>query len=956
MRFYKVFALASVSLLAVSMPAFAADEAAQGESDSAPDKEIVVTGTLVRGIAPAGASVITVGTADVEETGASTTAQLLEKIPQVGSFNDFQAPVAASNFVTTNRPNLRNLPGFTTAGASPTLVLVDGHRVVGAGISVTTPDPDIVPPSLIERVEIVPDGGSAIYGSDAVAGVINFITKKKFDGVEIGGHYGFASKYDSWDASVTAGKTFGDASLFISYNYSQHSELHGRDRDWVFYPPDTIGGAPGSPSVVATSLNCSPGNVSAGFVGSLLTGNTLGGAGFYGLTPTGARQAALNQCDGSDNASIYPREKRHSVMAGLNAQLSENVEFDVRAFYTDRLITFTDGPFIGTTNFGPSFLASFGFLSSPLFTANRALIGSCPTQVAPGVVFPLPCNTFEAQTVYWAFGNNNSINTRNHLKTWGVAPKFTVNLGGGWEAKWITSYGDSSVRFDGFNINQVAANNAAAAGLFNPYDPESSNPAALAAFTNNVLYGHTRQQQFNSKVIVDGELFKLPGGGVKVAVGAEYDYEQFTPRNGNIIPGTENTGSPGISVNGSVIVAPYSALKIVNLSRNVKSAFGELVVPVFGADNAMSGFRELTLSVAGRFDDYSDFGSTFNPKFGITWKPFEALRLRANWGKSFVAPSLADDELAAVNSFNVANLSFLQPTAAQVGTTINGVVIPAVNGRQQVVLLGNRPGITKQTATTWSVGADLDVPGIDGLRLSGTYYNIDYRDIIGLPPFTTSTFYQNFVGTPAITLNPTQAQVDAAFASSNQINGASCGANCYVIIDARKQNLSRIKIRGIDAVVNYVRQTGFGSVDFSFNGNIDLKRDQAATAFLPYLDQIGANASRFRFRSSLGAQIGGLRAQVALNHSAGYKLNPAVGVGTTQSSVSSFDTVDLFFKYDIKGESLMNGLSLSVSVNNVFDADPSTYLKQNALTPGTNGFANGRTLGRLVQFGINKKF
>lgn len=948
MRFYKVFSLASVSMLAVSMPASAQDAA----KEDAKDKEIVVTGTLVRGIAPAGASVISVGPADVEETGASTTAQLLEKIPQVGSFNDFQAPVAASNYVTTNRPNLRNLPGFTTAGASPTLVLVDGHRVVGAGISVTTPDPDIVPPSLIERVEIVPDGGSAIYGSDAVAGVINFITKKKFDGVEVGGHYGFANKYDSWDASVTAGKTFGDASLFISYNYSQHSELHGRDRDWVFYPQDTIGGAPGSPSVVATSLQCSPGNVSAGFLGS----GPATGMGFYGLSATGVRQATLNQCDGSDNASIYPREKRHSVMAGMNVQLSENVEFDVRAFYTDRLITFTDGRFIGTTNFGPSFLASFGFLSSPLFNANKAIGGTCPTQVAPNVFYPLPCNTFEAQTVYWAFGNTDSIHTRNHLKTWGIAPKFTVNLGNGWEAKSITSYGESSVRFDGFNINQVAANNAAAAGLFNPYDPEASDPAALAAFTNNELYGHTRQQQFNTKLIVDGELFALPGGGVKVAAGVEYDSEKFTPRNGNIIPGTENTGSAGVSVNGTTIVAPYGPLRIVNLSRNVKSAFGELVVPVFGADNAMSGFRELTLSVAGRFDDYSDFGSTFNPKFGVTWKPFDALRLRANWGKSFVAPSLADDELAAVNSFNIANLSFLQPTAAQVGTTINGVVIPAVNGRQQVVLLGNRPGIAKQTATTWSVGADLDVPGIDGLRLSGTYYNIDYRDIIGLPPFTTSTFYQNFVGTPAITLNPTQAQVDAAFASSSQINGASCGANCYVIIDARKQNLSRIKIRGIDAAVNYVRQTGFGSIDFSFNGNIDLKRDQAATAFLPYLDQIGANASRFRFRSSLGAQIGGLRAQVALNHSAGYNLNPAVGVGTTQNSVKAFNVVDLFFKYDFKSEDMLNGLSLSLNVNNVFDADPPAYLKQNGLTPGTNGFANGRTLGRLVQFGVTKKF
>ena len=96
--------------------------------------------------------------------------------------------------------------------------------------------------------------------------------------------------------------------------------------------------------------------------------------------------------------------------------------------------------------------------------------------------------------------------------------------------------------------------------------------------------------------------------------------------------------------------------------------------------------------------------------------------------------------------------------------------------------------------------------------------------------------------------------------------------------------------------------------------------------------------------------------KVALSHNHGYNLLPAVGVGTSQTSVKSFNVVDLFFKYDVGGEGIGNGLSFSLNVNNLFDQDPPVYLNQNALTPGSNGFANGRTIGRFVQFGVAKKF
>jgi hypothetical protein len=138
--------------------------------------EVVVTGTLIRGIAPPSANLISLDPTAIAATGASNTNEVLNNIPQLGDFGNTNAQVSRTNsFLTVVRPNIRNLPGLTVSGGSTTLLLVDGHRLVGVGIQETAPDPNIIPPSLLERVEILPDGGSSTYGADAIGGAINFI-------------------------------------------------------------------------------------------------------------------------------------------------------------------------------------------------------------------------------------------------------------------------------------------------------------------------------------------------------------------------------------------------------------------------------------------------------------------------------------------------------------------------------------------------------------------------------------------------------------------------------------------------------------------------------------------------------------------------------------------------------------------------------------------------------------
>ena len=194
------------------------------EAESPALEEVVITGTLVRGTAPVGTNVIDMDPIQIAATGATSATELLQTLPQNASFNNLQISTGASFNVTINRPSLRDVPGGNSGG-SPTLVLFDSRRIVGMGAASTTADPDIIPPALIERVEIVPDGGSALYGSDAVAGVINFITKKDFDGVEIEARYGNADNYDTFDGSITAGKSWKGGSAYIAYNHSENNVM-----------------------------------------------------------------------------------------------------------------------------------------------------------------------------------------------------------------------------------------------------------------------------------------------------------------------------------------------------------------------------------------------------------------------------------------------------------------------------------------------------------------------------------------------------------------------------------------------------------------------------------------------------------------------------------------------------------------------------------------------------------
>lgn len=923
-----------IAMSGVLLGCAALGAAAQQDAASEID-EIVVTGTLIRGSAPVGANVIGLSQEEIQATGALSAIQLLQTIPQNDSFGEVLFETATLNNVTINRPSLRDIPGGLSGG-SPTLVLVDGRRLVGMGVASTTLDPDIIPPALIERVEVVLDGGSATYGSDAVAGVVNFITRRDFQGVEISSRVGFADHYDAFEGSITAGHSWGSGNAYISFVRAQNDALNGKELGWFrMYPqlrPDLGLNEP----IMATL--CNPGNV--------ITGNQIYalpyGPTMFGMVNT-PLPGTVNDCDLTEGFDLYPRVERNTVMMGFSQELSDKVTLDVRGYYMGREVRANQGPdFYTSATVAPIDLPEFNVVSSPYYFDHL---------VAPGA--------FDVHQVDVRYGPDRIQHI--DLDTFGIYPTLTVELPADWQLRLQGSYGESNTRQATRTTPSWAQNRAQSVGLFNPYDIDSSNPEAMTAITNFGTYGFAEQTLFNLKAIVDGDLFSLPGGEVKLAMGVEYQDQEYKRRDGSRYLGTARSQFEGYTISDPALglvdyqlLPPSDALPVTKLTREVKSVFGELVIPVVGDGNALPGVRELNVSLSVRHDDYDDFGDTTNPKVGITWRPLDWFTFRGSWGESFVAPSLANNASATASSasFN-SGLGFLFPPQEFVAAGLFPAVVP---GQSVLTLQGNAPGIRPQTARTTSIGFDMEPPVVDNLVINLTWWEITFKGLIDIPGFVEP--YSSWSTFAAMkTVHPTRAQLDEVLAAVDSI-GVACAPlpECvYAINDVRITNLGNFKTDGIDLGGSWFIETGFGTVDLSVNTSYVLNREQSASPGAPFSDMLDSDYSRFRAVATVGTNIGNLRAQATLRYRSGYDLGSAVG-WPPQRKVDSFTTVDLFFNYDLNGSGLLQDLSLSLSVNNLFDEDPPRYRTANSLVPQHNGYANGGTLGRLVQLGFKKRF
>jgi iron complex outermembrane receptor protein len=256
-----------------------------------------------------------------------------------------------------------------------------------------------------------------------------------------------------------------------------------------------------------------------------------------------------------------------------------------------------------------------------------------------------------------------------------------------------------------------------------------------------------------------------------------------------------------------------------------------------------------------------------------------------------------------------------------------------------------------------SLGVDLEPPYAPGLYLSASYWKTDFEQGIAIPPYTNpAIFWGRF--NSLIAVNPSAAQIANTLALADVVANAPCAPlpGCiYAILDGRKINVNFRKLDGLDFAARFERPTGFGSIDLNLGVNYLLHNLISPTSDIPFLDFVAANSNRLRLRAAAGARIGALRLAASLNHTGGYRLDPAVGIAPQQSRVGAFNVVNLFARYEFKGRGALDGLALTLNVDNVLDQDPPEFRETN-IDPQFSGYANGSTLGRFVRVGIEKNF
>jgi len=754
-----------------------AEEAAAAASS---DEEIVVTGSRIRSATLTSPSPIQVITEEeIENTGAADILEVLQENPAVGVPG---ASRTTSTFGTSpglSTVNLRNL------GASRTLVLIDGRRTVAGVPGSSVVDLAMIPTSFVERVDVLTGGASAVYGSDAIAGVVNFIYKKRFDGISANVQAGISEEGDDerYSANVTFGRNFaddaGNALFFVGWQREGLIPNTARDwsaRDYVSLGTTQRSGSPSDQNLIAAQ----------NLFERLYAPSSVGPGGVFSIAGQGNR---IIDPDGSVRAYDAETDGFNRAPYGAIASPVERLTFATRTNYdiTDNVNVFLEGTF--------NKVDTKGYLeASPLRTDGA--LGAFPASGAANGYFNIEHrvsnadgtstvlrNPFVSDAVYDLANDRTGDGLKDvsflirttmfepgtrlvttQRQNFRLAFGTDVDLGSGWNADAYYSYGftRADTRMEGLanlynvanalqvvpDINDVNRNgsttdpicldaNARQAGCvpLNPFGLTAEGASRITPeaidYVKASYQANAFQQLHVAAANVSGPIFQLPAGAVQVAAGAEYRQESsrdiFDPLTNQARNGyTQATDTVG--------------------SFNVKEAYGEIVVPLL-ADTPF--FYNLSVRGAARISDYSTVGSFWAYNAGVEWSPVPDIRVRGVYAKAVRAPNIG--ELFAAPQAGITSIqdpcqgvtlastgSLAENCRADPGVLANieanGAFTLTVPDQQGVgTLTATNPNIQEESATTYTLGLvvnPLSIDGLQGLMFSADYFHIELEDAI----------------------------------------------------------------------------------------------------------------------------------------------------------------------------------------------------------------------------------
>ncbi|MBW4051412.1 MAG: TonB-dependent receptor [Proteobacteria bacterium] len=913
--------------------------AAPGGSDSskaasvAELRQVVVTGTMLRGVrAPVGASLITIGPQKIAETGAQTVQQVLENNPAITGFGSpAQGSQGSFDAAGTYAPTIHGLGASASNG---TLVLVDGQRMVLGGITHTLSDPNIIAPLMIQSIQILPNGASSTYGSDAVAGVINIITRKNFKGFEATGQYGFANGYNAENGGVLWGDSFGNTSVMASINYEQRSSLGYSQRA---FSRDANYKSKGGANF--DNYSCSPASAQVG-------------KSFY-LYPYTNGPASEAGCTTNGQADLLPQEARTNVMVKLTHVVNDNLSFNGSLIYSNEYYRASQPRgAISATAYGPGSAPPGGAGQiNPFFQGPPG---------ATSEIVNFNANSLLGRGAYSSGGTKTTMGRFNAI--W----DFSRN----WEATFGTTVGesDNSEKIIGqicgscFDLAVNGTTNASGNPLLpsvpgtttvvtdlplttsnalNVWSPTGAgtSTAVLGRLADNSIVESSLQTFKDVLLKIDGPVFHMPAGSVKAAVGAEYLHYGIAQQ-------AVEPNNTGPSSQGSIDV-------LLNWGRDVKSAFAEVLVPVFGGDDQAMLLKRLTLDISGRIDNYSDVGSTENPRFAVDWSPVNDLTIRGDYSRTFAAPaltSIGDNGVTVESGFSgttvVSNLSIPNTfpnaiglpgcTAATPYCTIGNASVPGME------VNGPNANLKPETGKSWSFGFTWTPHQVPGLTVDTTFWNVEYFGMITSPLATFAISSPAL--SPLLTLFPsgaTPGQI-AALAGNRPQTGA-LPANVYYIYNYEQQNAIDLEAKGIDSTESYVRSTSIGTLSADLQWALNLKmaeRFGSSGSWFDVLNTDGFNTTFPTMRIGATLDLGWARSAYSVhlitNYEGSYYNWNGAGpfplkrnaqfqpIGGGQG-IPSLTIYNAFVSYAPPKGSPLHGAAFTLTVNNLLDTSPPFY-------------------------------
>ena len=941
--------------------AVAQDTAPAAAVDPTTLDRIEVTGSRIRQVdAETSAPVLLIDRGDIEKQGFQSVADILQNITAAGSpAISRTSPLSSGEAVGGQYIDLRNL------GANRTLILVNGKRlgITNDGLQ----DIASIPASMVERIEVLKDGASTIYGSDAIAGVINIITRKNFEGAEANAYIG---QYGQGDGNrevydFVVGFTGDRGSVTAGVEYSKEDPVWARDRWFSQVRFPTGEKSPPLPGGLSSTNQ----------YGTLVT---AGGSRFNLIRDGQQRDArnfanyrpfsgALDNSNPNQQSTVYSGIERRSVFLNGRYDINDNIAFDSDVMYTDRdSFAQNAGYPYQSAVFGTPMSADSVY--NPLGSQNAGGAGQQVNFVRRGWDVPRQVNN-SLTTFRFTGALSGAFEVGERFWDWDVGYLYNQNEGkqistGNLNTSAVAlAVGPSFINGQGLAQCGTAANpiplgfGPGACTPWNPFVPAGSTaPGGLAnQAVQSYLYlpGQALSETTTKAYFANltGTLFSLPAGDVGVAVGLEHRSESgfFSP---------DALAQTGISTD--LAAGPTGG------GYALDEVYAELQIPLL-ADLPFA--KELSVSLASRYSDYDTFGDTVNSKFGFKWKPMDALLVRGTWSEGFRAPTVADLFGGVSQSFEFYTDPCDTSFGAAGGSSACLADVPA-NFRQpandgqdgfadgpgtQTVtpfLSGSNPDLTPETSVSKTLGLVWSPGFATGLNMSLDWWNIRIENTIVADDPSTMLDDCYIRGIASRCEGPNTFTRDPV---TGQITSLSFGG----------RNAGFVDTEGYDFDLTYNMDTAYGKFGMALLNTYVSKNELKADNLEGVPSQQNGFGGNFRLRSNanLSWEKGSWGASWSSRYYSGTKENCYAGRECTLPDYSAPDTSGLNVPLTELGSNTFHDVqvrwtapwdaTVAIGANNVFE-----HYAAPAYDQPNSGFSyyGGYDIGRFVYMKYQQRF